>query len=76
VRTASFYSHAIRGVSVVELAGELVFSALVPEKGAFVGAGQDWRCNPTGRAAMAAKFRAAAAVAIEAQNLHDPPPLL
>ncbi len=63
-------------VDVEEVDGEIIFSASTPEKGSFIGTGQDWRCNLTDRGDMAAAFRAAAAVAIEAQNLHNPPPLL
>jgi hypothetical protein len=75
-KTLNAVTRSFAYISVFELDGKLVFSALTPEKGAFVGSGQDWRCNPTDRAAMAEGFRAAAAVAIEAQNLHNPPPLL
>jgi hypothetical protein len=75
-KTWNAITRSFANISVVELDDELVFSALIPEKGAFVGTGQDWRCNATDRAGMTAAFRAAAAVAIEAQNLHNPPPLL
>ena len=62
-------------VSVEDADGEFVFSPSNPDKGTFLGTGQYWRCNPADRGAMAVSFRAAAAVAIEAQNLHNPPPL-
>jgi len=62
-------------ISVEDVNGEFVFSPSIPDKGAFLGSGQYWRCNPADRDDMAAGFRAAATVAIEAQNLHNPPPL-
>jgi hypothetical protein len=62
-------------VSVIESEGELLFTALAPEKGAFLGTGKSWTCKAADREAMASTFRAAAAVAMEAQNLHSPPPL-
>jgi len=47
----------------------------IPEKGSFMGHQQEWSCNFSNREQMEAAFKDAAAVAIEAQNLHNPPPL-
>jgi hypothetical protein len=65
------YAH----ISVTEYGQERTFSPLKPEKGAFVGTHQSWSCNFSNREQMEAAFKDAAAVAIEAQNLHNPPPL-
>jgi hypothetical protein len=54
----------------------LVFFSGFPEKGAFLFRTEaHWHCKKSSRADMAAAFRAAAAVAIEEQNLHNRPPL-
>ena len=62
-------------VHVEEEKEELVFSPWVPEKGSFWGTGSYWRSSKTSLADIAEAFRAAAAVAIEAQNLRNTPPL-
>ena len=62
-------------ISIREEDTDLIFSPLRPEKGAFLGVGKLWRSSSADRAGMASAFRAAAAVAIEEQNLHNPPPL-
>jgi hypothetical protein len=62
-------------VDVEETATELVFSPLVPVRGAFSGSGKYWRCDKSNRQKKEVAFRAAAAIAIEEQNLHNPPPL-
>ena len=54
----------------------LVFYAGFPEKGSFLFQTEShWRCKKSSRTDMVAAFRAAAAVSIEAQNLHNPPTL-
>jgi hypothetical protein len=54
----------------------LVFFSGFPEKGAFLFRTEaHWRCRKSSREDMAAAFRAAAAVAIEEQNLGNRPPL-
>ena len=54
----------------------LVFFSGFPEKGGFLFQTEaHWRCKKSSRTDMATAFRAAAAVSIEAQNLHNPPPL-
>jgi hypothetical protein len=66
---------AFASVSVEETETELVFSPLVPIRGAFSGSGKYWRCDKSNHQERAAAFRAAAAIAIEEPNLHNPPPL-
>jgi hypothetical protein len=63
-------------ISVEQADREMIFTPMFPEKGAFVGDGTKWRFDTSNRDDMSAAFRAAAAVAIEAQNLHNPPPLI
>jgi len=65
------YAH----ISVAEYGQERTFSPMIPEKGAFIGTHQSWPCNFSNREQMGTAFRDAALVAIEAQNLHNPPPL-
>jgi hypothetical protein len=65
------YAH----ISVTEYGQERTFSPLIPEKGAFTGTHQSWSCNFSNREQMEAAFKQAALVAIEAQNLHNLPPL-
>jgi hypothetical protein len=68
-------SFAYIGVSE-EGADGVVFYSGFPEKGGFLFQTEaHWRCKKSSRADMAAAFRAAAAVSIEAQNLRNPPPL-
>jgi hypothetical protein len=68
-------SRAFACVDVEETEAELVFNPWVPDHGGFSGSSKFWRCNKSNRAEKEAAFRAAAVVAIEAQNLHNPPPL-
>jgi hypothetical protein len=51
----------------------IVFDPWRPEKGAFLGMGKEARAKTADPAALATAFRAAAAVAIEEQNIHNPP---
>lgn len=54
----------------------LVFFSGFPEKGAFLFRTEaHWRCKKSNRVEMAAAFRAAAAIAIEEQNLGNRPRL-
>ena len=54
----------------------IVFFSGFPEKGSFLFQTEaHWRCKKSSRTDRATAFRAAAAVAIEAQNLRNPPPL-
>ena len=75
-KTWNAITRSFAHVSVQELDGQLIFTPSTPEKGSFCSTDQKWHCNPADRAALATAFRAAAAVAIEAQNLRNPPPLL
>jgi hypothetical protein len=68
-------SFAYIGVSEEKDDG-LVFFSGFPVKGGFLYRTEaHWRCKRSSRADMAAAFRAAAAVAIEEQNLHNRPQL-
>jgi hypothetical protein len=62
-------------IGVTEIGQERGFRPGIPEKGSFLGHQKDWSCNFSNREQMEAAFKDAAAVAIEAQNLHNPPPL-
>jgi len=54
----------------------LVFYSGFPEKGSFLFRSEShWRCKKSSRTDISAAFRAAAAVSVEAQNLHNLPPL-
>lgn len=66
---------AFANVDVRETDTELVFSPWIPHHGGFSGSGKDWHCDKSRQSDVVAGFRTAAAVAIEAQNLHNPPPL-
>jgi hypothetical protein len=68
-------SRAFACVDVEETDAELVFSPWVPDLGGFSGSGKDWRCDKSNPQEKETAFRTAAAIAIEAQNLHNPPPL-
>jgi hypothetical protein len=74
-KTWNAITRSYANVSITEYGQERTFSPWIPEKGAFIGTHQSWSCNFSNREQMEAAFKDAAAVAVEAQNLHNPPPL-
>lgn len=74
-KTWNAITRSYANVSITEYGQERTFSPWIPEKGAFIGIDKSWTCNFSNREQMEAAFKGAAAVAIEAQNLHNPPPL-
>jgi hypothetical protein len=76
-KTWNAVSRAFAYVGVHETGDDgLVFYSGFPEKGAFLFRKEaHWRCEKSDHPGMAAAFRAAAAVAIEEQNLGNRPAL-
>src|ERR1700744_2259887 len=70
-------SRSFKYIGVQEEANDgLVFFSGFPEKGGFLFRTEaHWHCKATSRADMGVAFRAAAAIAIEEQNLHNRPAL-
>jgi hypothetical protein len=74
-KTWNAITRSFAHISVTEYGQERTFQPSFPEKGAFIGHEQSWSCNFSNHEQMATAFKEAALVAIEAQNLHNPPPL-
>ncbi len=65
---------AFANINVQEEPGELVFSPWIPHYGWFSESRKYWRCDKTDRQEMGSALLAAARIAVEEQNLNNPPP--